>query len=132
MVGSTPGNLSLSHQEEGVEHDRFGESDGQNRLDQNLRRGAGITAHGYRSSHADQTNPKSCAKRCQTNVNAPSHMVPLSFPWFPSLNMIAAEESSTCAAADSSPSCWQISRVKTAHNNMKTKACTKPTSTSMK
>ncbi len=35
--GSAPRNFSLSHQEQGVEHDRLSECNGQNRLDQNLR-----------------------------------------------------------------------------------------------
>src|SRR5262245_11797553 len=36
----------------------------------------------------------------------------------------------SCVAAAPSASCWQISRVKTAVNNVKTRACTKPTSRS--
>jgi hypothetical protein len=63
-----PTNFRLSHQKQGIEHDRLSEGDGQNRLDQNLRCGAGITSHGYRSCHADQTNPNGRAKRCQTNM----------------------------------------------------------------
>jgi len=35
--GSAPCDFSLFHQEQGVEHDRLSECNGQNRLDQNLR-----------------------------------------------------------------------------------------------
>ena len=77
---SAPCDFSLSRQEQGVEHDRLSEGNGQNRLDQNLRRCAGITSHGYRSCHADQTNRNGRAKRCQTNVYAANHIVYPSFP----------------------------------------------------
>ena len=46
----------ILHQEQGVEHDRFSEGNGQNRLDQNLRGRAGITSHRFRSLHADQAH----------------------------------------------------------------------------
>jgi hypothetical protein len=36
-VGPAPGDFFLSHQEQGVEHDRLSEGNSQNRLDQNLR-----------------------------------------------------------------------------------------------
>src|SRR5262244_2667534 len=78
--GAAPGKFSLSHQEQGVEHDRLSEGDGQNRLDQNLRRSAGITSYGFRSRHADQADRQSRAKRCQTNVYAANHIVYPSFP----------------------------------------------------
>ena len=67
-VSSAPGKFCLSHQEQGIEHDRFGEGNGQNRLDQNLRCSAGITSDCFRRFHADQTNPNGRAKRRQTNV----------------------------------------------------------------
>src|SRR5438094_9721033 len=102
--------LRLSYQEQGVEDYRFGEGDGQNRLDQNLRRRAWITSHCVRRFHPDQTNPKGRAERRQTNVQAPRHVTP-SFPF---------------------PSCRQTRRVKTAHNTMNTSAWTKPTSSYMK
>src|SRR4026207_209866 len=58
---ASPGALSYdssrSHQEQNVKHDRLSERDGQNRLDQNLGCGTGITSHGVRGCHADQTNP---------------------------------------------------------------------------
>jgi len=68
MLGPSPGNFSLSHQEQGVEHDGFSEGNGQNLLDQNLRSGPGIPSDCCRSCHTDQTNPNGRAKRCQTNV----------------------------------------------------------------
>src|ERR1019366_4537365 len=40
--------------EQGVEHDRFGEGDGQDGLDQDLRRGTGIASHRFRGFHADE------------------------------------------------------------------------------
>src|SRR6266542_7103489 len=42
-------------QEDREEHDAFGKGDGQDRLDQNLRRRAGIASHGFRSLRADET-----------------------------------------------------------------------------
>ena len=83
-----PDNFSLSHQKQGVEHDSLSEGDGKDRLDQNLRRGAGIPSHRYRRPQADQTNPKARAERRQTNVYAPSHMIPLSFPPAPAINRL--------------------------------------------
>jgi len=60
------------HQEQGVEHDRFGEGNGQNRLDQDFRRGAGIAADSFRSLHTDETNARGRAKCCQTYVQVPA------------------------------------------------------------
>ena len=68
------------HQEQGVEHDRFGEGNGQNRLDQYLRRGARISSHCIRGCHADQTNRHGCTDRCQTDVYVANHMLLPSFP----------------------------------------------------
>src|SRR5262245_59308776 len=69
-----PCDFSLSHQEEGVEYNRLSESNGQNRLDQNLGGGTGVTSHGIRGRPADQTNRQGRAKRRQTNVYVPNHI----------------------------------------------------------
>ncbi len=44
---SAPGSIPLADQEQSVEHDGFGKRDGQNRLDQDLRRRAGIASHSF-------------------------------------------------------------------------------------
>src|SRR6516162_6179687 len=51
-----------SRKEESVEHDRFSESNGQNRLNHDLRRGAGVPPHRVRSSSADQTDANCCSE----------------------------------------------------------------------
>src|SRR5207237_152775 len=62
------------NEEQSVEHDGFGEGNGQNGLDQDLGRGAGIAPHRRRSSHSDQTHPHRCAERRQADVNATAHL----------------------------------------------------------
>src|SRR5204863_4379354 len=81
-----PRHLRLPHQEEGVEHDRFSERDGQDRLDQNLRCRARITSHCFRSFHADQTDSEGGAERGQANVKACGHVILLSLPVMPPSN----------------------------------------------
>src|SRR5262245_4614263 len=56
-------------QEERVEHDRFGKSDGQNGLDQDLRRRAGIAPDRFRGFHADEAYTKGRAQRRKTDVS---------------------------------------------------------------
>ena len=46
------------HEEEGVEHDRFREGDGQNRLHQNRRRRAGIASHRFRAFMPMKPTPR--------------------------------------------------------------------------
>ena len=75
-MSSAPSRQLLFHEEQGVEHDRFCEGDGQNRLDHNLRGRAGITSHRIRSPHADQTHAYRRAQRGQTNVEV-SDSLPL-------------------------------------------------------
>jgi hypothetical protein len=65
---SASGDVCLSHEEQGVEHDRFGESNRQDRLDENRRRRSGITPHSDGSARPDQTNPNRGAKRRQADM----------------------------------------------------------------
>src|SRR4030095_17008119 len=120
----------LLHKEQCVEHNRFSEGNGQNGLDQDLSRRAGIASHNVRSFHANHT-PCNCGpERRQTYVQISVHgfVVPFS--------PTAVIESTvrppkfiiqSCTTAGPSASCWQISRVKTAVNNVNTRACTTPT-----
>ena len=123
------------HQEQGVEHDRLSEGDGQNRLDQNLRRGAGITSHGIRSCHADQANrqrPRQSLPNQRVCCQSYRFVLPFSAATAVEYVQAAEKSSSVCGSQILLPHAGHISRVKTAHNNMKTSACTKPTSNSMK
>jgi len=70
---------SLLHQEDREEHDTFREGGAQNRLDENLRRRAGITADGFRSLHTNETYTECRAKGGQTNMNATSHFITFRF-----------------------------------------------------
>src|SRR3954468_14471677 len=63
--GFAPAIYSTLHQEECVEHDGLGEGDGQNRLDQDLRRGAGVSSDGLGGFHADQSDAERRAQRSQ-------------------------------------------------------------------
>src|ERR1700720_4003836 len=60
---------TLLHEEQSVEHDSFREGNGQDRLDQDFRRRAGIASHRLRSLHADEAHAEGRAKRRQTDVN---------------------------------------------------------------
>ena len=68
--------MAYLHQEQGVEHDGFGEGDGQNRLDQDLRRRAGIASHRFRGLHADETHAEGRAERRQTDVQVSGQSLP--------------------------------------------------------
>src|SRR5947209_14074264 len=59
---------ALLHEENGVEHDRFSEGNGQDRLDQNFRGRAWIASDRIRSFHSDQSHTQGCGKRRQTDV----------------------------------------------------------------
>src|ERR1700738_608684 len=60
----------LLNQEQGVEHDRLRERDGQNRLHQDRCGCAGIAADGGRRAHADKSDADGRAKCCETHVKA--------------------------------------------------------------
>src|SRR5689334_5796013 len=64
---------SLPHQEERVEHDCFGEGNGQNGLDQYFRGGAWIASDSFRGLHADESHADRCSERCQTDMQIPGH-----------------------------------------------------------
>src|SRR5207249_12121405 len=98
------------------------ERDGQDRLDQNLRCRARITSHCFRSFHADQTDSEGGAERGQANVKACGHVILLSLPVMPPNNRYRCVPATSCCL------CCQTSRLKTAHNSMKTRTFTRPTS----
>src|SRR5262245_56090184 len=115
-----PERRRLAHEEQRVEHDRFSEGDGQDRLDHDLRRGAGIPPDGHGCPLPDQPDADRRAQSCQADVQTSGHRYVLSVSFQP------------CACTPGSSWCWQISRVKTAVSNMNTIAWTSPTSSSMK
>src|SRR6185295_15359063 len=115
------GCVSLLHEEQGIEHDRFGEGDGQNGLDHDLCRRAGISAHRGRCAPSDDADADGCAESRQTDMQASCHLVVLS-----------CGDVYPCASRARASSCWQIRSVNTAVNSMNTIACTRPTSSSMK
>jgi hypothetical protein len=67
-------NCLVSEEEDREEHDSFREGRAQDRLDENLRRRAGITPNGFRSASPDQSNADGGAKTGTGNVNASSHL----------------------------------------------------------
>ena len=71
--------FSLFRKKERVKYDRFGEGNGQDGLDKNLRGGFGIASHGFRSFHADQTHSDGSAKRCQTHCKVSRHIAIVPF-----------------------------------------------------
>jgi hypothetical protein len=62
------------HQEERVEDDGFGQGDGENRLDHDLRRRAGIASDRGRRAHPDQSHADRGAERRQAHMQATGHL----------------------------------------------------------
>src|SRR5947208_8287524 len=65
----------LPDEEQGVEHDRFSERDGQDRLDHHRRRGAGIASHCFRSFRTDEANREGSANGRETDVQVAAHVL---------------------------------------------------------
>src|SRR5262249_34960046 len=63
----------LSDQEQRVEHDRFGEGNGQNRLDQYFRGGAWVASDCFGGFHADESHTERCSGRRETDMRVPGH-----------------------------------------------------------
>src|SRR5262245_29281171 len=68
--GAPPGGRAdrSPHEEQGVEHDRFGEGDSQNRLDQDRRRRTGIASGRIGRLHADHANGECGAKGRESDM----------------------------------------------------------------
>jgi hypothetical protein len=60
--------LTWPYEEDRVEDDRFGERDGQDRLHQDLRRGAGIAPDRFGGLHANEPHADGRAQRGETDV----------------------------------------------------------------
>src|SRR4051794_4974896 len=105
--------MTLLHEEQRVEHDRLGERDRQDRLHHDLGGGVGIASDRRRGAEADQSDADRRAQGGQADVHTAiegsGHHTVLSGSW-----------------------CWQMRSVNTAVRSMKTSACTRPTSNSMK
>ena len=63
----------MPQKEERVEHNRFGQSDRQNSVNDNRRKRARISTDRGRHSQTRKTDPDSDAHRGETDVNASSH-----------------------------------------------------------
>ena len=64
----------LANEEQSVKHDRFRESDRENRLHQDRGRRARVAADRGRRAHADQAHADRRAKAREANVNAAAHL----------------------------------------------------------
>jgi hypothetical protein len=64
----------LVNEKQGVEHDRFRESDCENRLHEDRCRRARVAADRGSRAHADQTHADGCAKGREANVNASAYL----------------------------------------------------------
>ena len=75
--GPTPRAARCSdlHQEQRVEHDRFGEGDGQNRLDHDLRRRAGIAADRVRRALPINPTPMAAPSAARPTCKLAGHRV---------------------------------------------------------